>query len=182
MLIKTNREIDYRLSVIARKGKISKNEVITKVIEAFIERFEKKHGVIPERTEKKKGSEIWDMYDLYKAKYFQIYNIEFISDPKKEKINARNLKNIRNKIVEMAMSKAEESKSIIAFDENDITMAFGLMLERMPDWWLQNSFTIPSICKNFDKILSQIENGKRKRKNALDDFINGFEKSGYQGV
>lgn len=181
MLIKTNKEIDYRLSVIAKKGNISKNEVIAKVIGAFIDRFEKKHGKIPERTEKKKGSEIWEMYDFYKLKYLQTFQIEYTCDLKQEKINARNLKSIRNKIVDMAM-KNENENTIVAFDETDITMAFGYLIEKIPKWWLENSFTIPSICKNFDKIIEQIENGKRQRKNALDDFINGFEKSGHQSI
>ena len=60
--------------------------------------------------------------------------------------------------------------------DESITTTFQTFFERIPDWWQQNSFTLLSINKHFDKIWDQIKNnnnGKRTDKFATANLQDG---------
>ena len=68
----------------------------------------------------------------------------------------------------------KETENIVAVDEDDLVNSFEYILVKMPDWWKQNSFMPSTICKNLNKILEQIKNGKPNGKDALDNFISSL--------
>jgi hypothetical protein len=174
MLIKINRHTDYKLSAIAEKSGMKKCDVIKGIVDAFINRYECRKGaiIIPDHKPQRRANDIWNMYLIYKMHYFNIFAIEYKVDPKKEKIDMRNLKLIKEKIMQTIIER--EKEEIITIDEQGFLDAFEYLLNKMPEWWRTNSFTLSSINKNFEKILKQIENGRKTGKAALDDFLSSF--------
>lgn len=178
MIIKINKELEQKLTTIARRGKISKPDMVKKIMLAFIERYEHEKGPImsgEEHKSRRRNNEIWIMYQVYKNEYFTIFGREYVTDLQAEKIDLRNIKLIKNKIMQVII-EAEKS-DIIAIDSGEMIAGFEFFIKGMPDWWKKNSFTLSSICRNFEKILKQIYDGKRRGKNALDDFLNAFSGS-----
>jgi hypothetical protein len=169
MLIRINKDLEYKLNYISKTKSVKKTDLIDNLFKAFIKRYETKFNkIIPEKREKKETG-TWTMYELFKKHYFEIYSAEYERPESQLKIDLAALKKTKAKIVDVVVKS--QSENIIAIDEEDLINSFEHILIKMPDWWKKNSFTPQSINKNFEKILTQIENGKRNGKDALDDFI-----------
>lgn len=54
------------------------------------------------------------------------------------------------------------SKKNVELNETNIINTFKQFFISIPDWWKQNQFTLPSINKNFTKIINQIKTSNRK--------------------
>ena len=50
----------------------------------------------------------------------------------------------------------------VEINETNIKNTFIHFFDNIPSWWKQNQFTLPSIEKNFTKIINQIRQAKRK--------------------
>tara|TARA_R110000751_G_scaffold92475_2_gene180971 strand:- start:793 stop:1434 length:642 start_codon:yes stop_codon:yes gene_type:complete len=78
------------------------------------------------------------------------------------------IKKIENKIKALISQNGEVPT------ESDIIATFKIFFEKIPDWWKQNAFTLPTISKNFNKIYNQIKltnNGKNfKYANATKEI------------
>lgn len=169
MLVRINKDLEYKLSHISKSKKLKKTDVIDNLFKAFINRYETKFGKISPAKREKKETGTWKMYELFKHHYLQIYKSDYERPDSQLKIDLAALKRIKVKIVDVVVKG--KSENIIAIDEEDLVNSFEHILIKMPEWWKLNSFTPQSISKNFEKILTQIENGKRNGKDALDDFI-----------
>ena len=173
MLIKVNKVMDHKLSTISRRSKIKKDVMFQKILEGFIKRYETKNGEIKQSdAPKKKGTAAYAMYMIFKKFFKEINDKEYVVDIKKEKIDLRNMKLLKEKIVQSVMEM--DSKEIVAVDENDIVDAFEYMLIKMPVWWRRNMFTTHGIYKNFEKIIMQITHERGSGQSAIDDFLKGF--------
>lgn len=175
MIVKINKSIEEKLGTISKRSGVKKPELIQKIMLGFIERYEHEKGPIMSTDEvklRRKNNETYVMYLVYKKHYFSIFDKEYESDVKAEQIDLRNIKLIKNKIMNVVIE--QEKSDIIAVDGQDLINAFDFFLSKMPEWWKQNSFTLSSIYRNFEKILKQIQNERQSGKNALDDFLNSF--------
>lgn len=168
MVIKIGSDLERKISFISEQKKIKKTELIDKVFDAFIQRYETKFGKIKPKKRDKRESDNWRMYELYKKYYFQINGEEYNPPEKSIAIDLRHIKKTKEKIVDLIVQK--ETNNIVAIDEDDLVNSFEYILVKMPDWWKKNSFYPASICKNLNKILEQIKNGQNT-KDALDNFI-----------
>lgn len=172
MLIRINRDLEHKLNHIAKSKKMRKTEVIDNLFCAFINRYEDKFGKIKAEKRERKETGTWRMYELFKKYYFEIHGAEYERPEKQLKIDLAALKKIKEKIVDVVVKSQNET--IIAIDEEDLINSYEHILIKMPDWWKKNMFTPQAISKNFDKILTQIQHGKRNGKDALDDFISNL--------
>ena len=168
MVINIGSDLERKISFISKNKKIKKTELIDKVFDAFISRYEDKFGKINPKKRDKRESDNWRMYELYKKYYFNIYGEEYNPTEKSIAIDLRHIKKTKEKIVDLIVQK--ETDNIVAIDEDDLVNTFEYILVKMPDWWKKNSFYPASICKNLNKILEQIKNGQNT-KDALDNFI-----------
>ena len=66
MIIKLNKDLEYKLEVISKKSHLSKPELMEKIVSAFVGRYELQKGVIYPRTKKRNGTVFYPMYQLYK--------------------------------------------------------------------------------------------------------------------
>lgn len=174
MIVKVNKDLEHKLNVASKKHNIPKAELIKKIFQGFIGRYEQDYGEIKEKREKKRGNIIYSMYGIFKEYYAFINNDEeYEVDTQKEKIDLRNTRLIRDKIVQEALKGTEAE--VIAVEDEDILDAFRFYLEKTPNWWKKNSFTLHSLNKNFEKILKQAKNGHDTKKEQLDIFINSLE-------
>ena len=173
MLVKVNSDIEKKLDRISKRSNIKKDVMLEKILLGFISRYEAKHGDIKLIEGKKKRTDIWTMYQIYKEIYFRLYGIEYKPASKeKEKQDFKNIKDIQKKIIDMVITK--EGVNVISVSEPDLINAFRFLLEKMPDWWKKNAFNLHSINSKFDKILHSIEHGKQRGKTAPDDFISSL--------
>lgn len=62
-------------------------------------------------------------------------------------------------------------QSIINFPSTDETVVntFGLLLEKLPDWYRKNAFSIPVINKKFNEIVSSIKQSNDKGQSNISD-------------
>jgi hypothetical protein len=172
MLVKLGKEYEEKLNYISQNSGVNKEEIIKKVFEGFINRYELKKGKIVLPVKEKKPNDIWQMYEVFKKHYFINFGTEYELNEKQQKIQLRNLKLTKDKILQSVMS--QEKAKILAINEDDLVNSYEYLLVKMPDWWKKNGFTPQTIYKNFEKILIQIQNGKQSGKDALDDFISSF--------
>ena len=169
MLIKISKELEAKISHISKASKVNKDIIIQGIFDGFIDRYEQKKGKITPKIEKIETTDLWLMFTLFKKHYFEIYGQEYELDKKQTAIQLRWIKLTKEKILQAVMN---ESKSqIVAINEQDLVNSYEYILVKMPEWWKKNSFTPHSIYKNFEKILTQIKNGRKSGKDALDDFI-----------
>jgi hypothetical protein len=172
MVLKIGKDLEYKLGYIAKTKEIKKTELIDKVFQAFIKRYETKFNPIKIPKREKKDTDNWRMYELFKQYYFKTHGKEYEVTPKNLPIDLRHIKKVKEKLVDLIVNK--ETENIVAVDEDDLVNSFEYILVKMPDWWKQNSFLPSSICKNLNKILEQIKNGKQNGKDALDNFISSL--------
>lgn len=178
MLIKINSEIQIKLDRISKKGNIKKDVMLEKILLGFISRYESKHGEIKVVVKKKKRTDVWSMYQIYKDYYFSIYGKEYVVDSKAKQLqDYKQVKDIQKKIIELVVNK--EGVGVISVNEEDTVNAFRFLMEKLPDWYKKNAFHLATINRNFDKIINTIENGKQRGKNALDDFISSLSGNEY---
>ena len=166
MVLKIGKDLEYKLGYIAKTKEIKKTELIDKVFQAFIKRYETKFNSIKIPKREKKDTDNWRMYELFKQYYFKTHGKEYEVTPKNLPIDLRHIKKIKEKLVDLIVNK--ETENIVAVDEDDLVNSFEYI------WWKQNSFLPSSICKNLNKILEQIKNGKQNGKDALDNFISSL--------
>lgn len=172
MLVKINKEVEYKLNFIAGKSHTKNNKLIEKIFLGFFKRYEDERGPIPQQRVGKRGAEVYKMYLIFKDKFKEFFpGKEYEADKKQEMIDYRNLKLIKEKI--MAVAMAGENSQVIAISEDELLKAWEFLLMKMPQWWRENHFRITSICKNFEKIIHQIQFSKTD-KDILDDFIEGL--------
>ncbi len=79
------------------------------------------------------------------------------------------------------MEKAIKDKGQVEYSNDVLNDTFQVFFNKIPDWWKQNAFTLPSINKNFSKILNQIKlssNGKSSNYVSATKTVNelDFEK------
>jgi hypothetical protein len=173
MLVKLGKEFDEKLTQISKASGIKKDEIILKVFDGFITRYEKKKGkIILPADKEKKPNDVWQMYEVFKKHHFINFGYEYEIEQKQQKIQLRSLKLTKEKILQLVMG--QEKSQILAINEEDLLNSYEYLLVKMPDWWKINGFTPQTIYKNFEKILTQIKNGKQSGKDALDDFISGI--------
>lgn len=173
MLLKINGDIQRKLDRISKKSNIKKDVMIEKILLGFISRYENKHGEIKLIQGKKKRTDIWTMYQIFKAYHYRLFGQEYIPESKQKELqDFKNLKDIQKKIIDIVITK--EGVDVISVSESDSINAFRFLLEKMPDWWKKNAFHLHTINSRFDKILNSIEHGKQHGKTALDDFISSL--------
>ena len=66
-------------------------------------------------------------------------------------------------------------KRKVELNETNVENTFRIFFENIPTWWKQNQFTLPSINKNFTKILNQIKSNNKnntKYDKASEDVSN----------
>lgn len=175
MIIKVNKDIEDKLNVISSDRNMKMDKLIVGIFTGFFERYEEQNGFIKtqEKTKTKKSNHLFTMLHIFKKKHLEYFEKEYISDKKQEMIDLKNLKVLQGKIIKHSMGN--EEKVIHSVNDHDIINAFEFLLTKMPDWWKKNAFTIPSISKNFDKIVNQIQNGVTGKKEKLDDFLSRLE-------
>lgn len=174
MLVKVNKEAEFKISHISKMSGMKKDLIMKEMIEAFIGRYETQRGKITPPAMQKRTSAVFTMYNIYKQHYFKNFNREYVTDIKTERIDMRNIKLLREKILRVAME--HEQTDVIAVDDQDLFNAFDFVLTKLPEWWVKNCFTTNGIYKNFEKIIGQIKNGRQSGKDALDDFISGLSR------
>jgi len=177
MIIKLNKDLEYKLDAISKKSGVSKPEMIEKMVCAFIERYEAKSGMIKPRVKKRDGTVFYPMYELFKEMHLYYKDKEYQVDKKKESWDYRHLKSIRGKIMDFLTAETQEN--IVSIEDEDLLLAFQFILHKMPKWWVDNNFNLGAITKHFDTILTQIKEGKHYggTKEKLDDFINALGNS-----
>lgn len=187
MIVKVNKVQEDKLEFIAKHGKVKLEDMLPKVIDGFIQRFEDKHGIIDlsarKKRDPKKPNLVFRMYEHYKEFYQQALGKEYTIEKKKKVVDMRHIKTVRNKIVNsIAQELKQESLSV---DDENVLAAFKFFLSKTPDWWIQNSFAPSSLATNFEKIMNQIKNpkdGRRSTKNALDDYLVELTANGNTGI
>tara|TARA_Y100000034_G_C6882301_1_gene404478 strand:- start:124 stop:687 length:564 start_codon:yes stop_codon:yes gene_type:complete len=174
MIIKLNKDLEYKLDVISKKSKVTKPQMLEKMVCAFIERYEAQKGMIEPRVKKRDGTIFYPMYELYKEMYLHYKDKEYKVDKKKESWDYRHLKSIRGKIMDFITSETREN--IVSIEDEDLLLAFQFVLQKMPKWWVDNNFNLGAITKHFDTILTQIKEGNHYggTKQKLDDFIDAL--------
>lgn len=187
MIIKLNKDLEYKLEVISKKSHLSKPELMEKIVSAFVGRYELQKGVIYPRTKKRNGTVFYPMYQLYKELFLFYKDKEYIVDKKQERIDYRHLKSIRNKIMDFVTQ--ETSDSVVSIEDEDLLLAFRFILQKMPKWWVNNNFSLGAITKHFTVILTQIKEGNHYdgTKQRLEDFIDALgnqltDEQDYQNV
>ncbi len=172
MLIRVNNDLERKLSKISKESKVPKDEMLQKILNGFVTRYESKHGPIMLTTGKRRNKLIWDMYEFYKACYQQIYEQPYSVTPDQERHDFKYLKDIQKKIITTVANKA--GKDVISIADEDLFGAFQFFLLKMPQWWKENAFQLKVLNGKFDEILKNINHGKQRGKDALDDFISKF--------
>ncbi len=173
MVIKISKELDGKLINISKTSGVKKGVIIQKIFDGFISRYEKKKGVtVVPAPDKKQATDIWLMFACFKKHHLNIFGEEYELDRKQQAIQLRYIKLTKEKILQAVMN--HEKQDVIAIDEEDLVNSYEYILTKMPEWWKKNGFTPRSIYVNFEKILTQIKNGKKSGKNALDDFISNI--------
>ena len=173
MLIKINSEIQIKLDRISKKSNIKKDVMIEKILLGFISRYESKHGEIKITERKKRRTDVWSMYQIYKDYHLRLFGKEYVVDSKAKQVqDYKQIKDIQKKIIQVVVNK--DNVNIISVNEEDTINAFMFLLEKMPDWYKKNAFHLSTINRNFEKIINSIENGKQRGKTALDDFISSL--------
>lgn len=181
MILKISKELDGKLKYVSQARGIKKAELIEKIFEGFFNRYEKKYGKKVEPVkEGKRANANWLMYEVYKKYYFQIHGKEYSPDQKAQKIDLQAIRTTKEKILKAVIES--EKLELITIDDQDFVNSYEFILSKMPEWWKKNMFTPQGISRNFDKILTQIQNGKQSGKDALDDFIQGLGESGSEGL
>lgn len=109
---------------------------------------------------------------LFLLNFYQEHDYDY-PELKKHK---NHIKTIANKLNKFLVEKKKENIS-----EAELIDTFKIFFINIPNWWKQNAFTLPTISKNFNKILNQIKissNGKNtKYDNANKEIRNlDFEK------
>jgi hypothetical protein len=171
MLVKINKEVEYKLNFIAGKSRMKDGKLIERIFKGFFLRYEAEKGPIPAQSVGRRGAEVYKMYLVFKAKHLEFFKQEYVADKKQEMIDYRNLKVIKERI--MAVAMAGENSEVLAISEDELLKAWEFLLTKMPEWWRENQFKITAICKHFEKILHQIQFSKTD-KDILDDFIEGL--------
>lgn len=100
---------------------------------------------------------------LWIKNYYLENEIDYVDFLKHERF----VDNIHDK-----MKKAIKAKDPSKCDENTVSDTVMFMFTHLPEWWKENAFTLPSINKNFTKILNQIKqsrNGRQGKKYAITD-------------
>tara|TARA_Y100000034_G_C6819129_1_gene368738 strand:+ start:69 stop:713 length:645 start_codon:yes stop_codon:yes gene_type:complete len=59
---------------------------------------------------------------------------------------------------------------------------FYVFFEKIPDWWKENAFTLPSINKNFSKILNQIKLSANGKTNKYVSATKGVEDLDFEKI
>ncbi len=176
MIVKLNKVLEAKLAYMAKHGKIEPDDMVIKVFESFIKRFEEKNGVIdlePKTKGPRKANLVFQMYEYYKEFYQEALGKKYEIDPKKKNIDMRHIKTVRNKIIQ---SISDELKvEVMSVKDEDVLGAFKFVLNKTPDWWVKNSFAPSSLASNYEKIMIQIRNpktnGRGSNKAALDDYF-----------
>ncbi|HBX45538.1 MAG TPA: hypothetical protein DEG28_06625 [Porphyromonadaceae bacterium] len=62
-------------------------------------------------------------------------------------------------------------ESIVNFPATDemVVITFGLLLEKLPDWYRKNAFSIPVINKKFNEIVSSIKQSNGKGQSSISN-------------
>ena len=50
----------------------------------------------------------------------------------------------------------------VEINESNVKETFKVFINQLPQWWIQNQFTLPAIHKNFTKIINQIKSNNNK--------------------
>jgi len=99
---------------------------------------------------------------------------EYYAEKNYDYINLKDHKGFADKILEKVRSSVEARQG--AVDDTKLLEAFKLFFSCIPKWWQENSFTLPTINKNYTKIFNQIKqqaHGKSsiaEEKTELEDF------------
>ena len=72
MIVKLNRDLEYKLDRISKRSDVKKDELIEKIFGGFVGRYEDQNGEIDASLrEKSKWNVLFSMLELFKEKYKQ---------------------------------------------------------------------------------------------------------------
>src|SRR3989344_6078626 len=105
MILKIGRTTERRLEFVSKKYNKPMDVLVAKIIAGFFGRFEEDYGKIELKDAPKKMNLIWAMYKSFQEKFHAITGEHYEADERQKKIDMRNLRLIRDKMVFRLISR-----------------------------------------------------------------------------